>query len=182
MLMVFNNTILHQYGKSIALNGSRPVANNSWVWSMCLEKLRGLQAGAEVTTTTLWAVTTRHNHTEDLSGEFVITYQDVSRGREGRLGAEQLKWLQLKSTVNKLTSLKELLSYWGSANTLRLPNIIIIIQPPPQALRFLHGRGERETSDWWWTARNHGKGLLPTFLCTHICFKRETSGYEADNN
>ena len=21
-------------------------------------------------------------------------------------------------------------------------------QPPPQALRFLHGRGERETSDW----------------------------------
>ena len=31
-------------------------------------------------------------------------------------------------------------------------------QPPPQALRFLHGRGESETSDWWWTARNHGKG------------------------
>ena len=21
-------------------------------------------------------------------------------------------------------------------------------QPPPQTLRFLHGRGERETSDW----------------------------------
>ena len=31
-------------------------------------------------------------------------------------------------------------------------------QPPPQALRFSHGRGERETSDWWWTARDHGKG------------------------
>ena len=31
-------------------------------------------------------------------------------------------------------------------------------QPPPQALRFPHGRGERETSDWWWTAREHGKG------------------------
>ena len=31
-------------------------------------------------------------------------------------------------------------------------------QPPPQALRFLHGSGESETSDWWWTARNHGKG------------------------
>ena len=23
-------------------------------------------------------------------------------------------------------------------------------QPPPQALRFLHDRGERETSDWWY--------------------------------
>ena len=22
------------------------------------------------------------------------------------------------------------------------------VQPPPQALRFSHGRGERETSDW----------------------------------
>ena len=32
------------------------------------------------------------------------------------------------------------------------------IQPPPQALRFSHGKGERETSDWWWTARDHGQG------------------------
>ena len=31
------------------------------------------------------------------------------------------------------------------------------VQPPPQALRFLHGRGERETSDWWWTAHFHQK-------------------------
>ena len=23
-----------------------------------------------------------------------------------------------------------------------------LLQPPPQALRFSHGRGERETSDW----------------------------------
>ena len=58
-------------------------------------------------------------------------------------------------------------------------------QPPPQALRFSHGRGERETSDWWWTARDHGKGtdarcLLPAFLCAHIFIKRETSGYEAE--
>ena len=35
-----------------------------------------------------------------------------------------------------------------------------IHQPPPQALRFLHGRGERETSDWWWAARDHGKGTV----------------------
>ena len=25
---------------------------------------------------------------------------------------------------------------------------MLIVQPPPQALRFSHGRGERETSDW----------------------------------
>ena len=31
-------------------------------------------------------------------------------------------------------------------------------QPPPQALRFSHCRGERERSDWLWTARDHGKG------------------------
>ena len=37
---------------------------------MCLEKLRRLQARTEVTTTTLWVATIRHNHTEDLSGEF----------------------------------------------------------------------------------------------------------------
>ena len=32
-------------------------------------------------------------------------------------------------------------------------------QPPPQALRFSHGRGECETSDWWWNTRDHGKGI-----------------------
>ena len=37
----------------------------------------------------------------------------------------------------------------------------------------------RNASDWWWTARDHGKGLLPAFLCAHIFIKRETSGYEA---
>ena len=31
------------------------------------------------------------------------------------------------------------------------------VQPPPQALRFSHGRGERKTSDWWWTAHFHQK-------------------------
>ena len=45
-----------------------------------------------------------------------------------------------------------------------------------------------EASDWWWAARDHGKGtdgslarcLLPAFLCAHIFIKRETSGYEAE--
>ena len=33
-----------------------------------------------------------------------------------------------------------------------------LTQPPPRALLFSHGRGKRETSDWWWTVRDHGKG------------------------
>ena len=42
-------------------------------------------------------------------------------------------------------------------------------------------------SDWWWIARDHGKGtegrrspFCPSpFLCQHIFIERETSGYEA---
>ena len=149
---------------------------------MCLEKLRRLQACTEVTTTTLWVATIRHNHTEDLSGEFRSCLSRRIQRKGRRAGSRAVKMTAPEKHCEQIMSLKELLSYRGSANTLRLPNIIIIIQPPPQALRFLHGRGERETSDWWWTARNHGKGLLSAFLCAHICFKRETSGYEADNN
>ena len=45
-----------------------------------------------------------------------------------------------------------------------------------------------EASDWWWTARDHGKCtdgrgearfLLPAFLCAHMFIEREVSGYEA---
>ena len=50
---------------------------------MCLEKLRRLQARTEVTTTTLWVATIRHNHTEDLSGEF-CSYLSRRIQREGR--------------------------------------------------------------------------------------------------
>ena len=46
-------------------------------------------------------------------------------------------------------------------------------QPPPQALRFSHGRGERETSDWWWTARDHGKGSSRLPLRAHFHEKRD---------
>ena len=42
---------------------------------------------------------------------------------------------------------------------------------------FAWQRRARNASDWWWTAWDHGKGLLPAFLCAHI--ERETSGYEA---
>ena len=53
-------------------------------------------------------------------------------------------------------------------------------QPPPQALRFSHGRGERE----WLVMNRKGplegyRCLLPPFLCAHIFIKRETSGYES---
>ena len=55
-------------------------------------------------------------------------------------------------------------------------------QPPPQVLRFSHGRGERETSDWWYTARDHGKGTdspVVSFPPSFARISRETSGYEA---
>ena len=48
-------------------------------------------------------------------------------------------------------------------------------QPPPQALRFSHGRGERETR----VTGDEPQGTIPAFLCAHIFIKRETSGYEA---
>ena len=57
-------------------------------------------------------------------------------------------------------------------------------QPPPQALRFSHGRGERETrvtgdEPQGTMERVKTAGDLPAFLCAHIFIKRETSGYEA---
>ena len=56
--------------------------------------------------------------------------------------------------------------------------------PPPQALRFSHGRGERETrvtgdEPQGTMGRVQTAGDLPAFLCAHIFIKRETSGYEA---
>ena len=54
-----------------------------------------------------------------------------------------------------------------------------MVQPPPQALRFSHGRGERETSDWWWTARDHGKGTdgrrTPARSCVVFLAKKSFS-------
>ena len=34
------------------------------------------------------------------------------------------------------------------SNSVDVGELIGLAQPPPQALRFSHGRGERETSDW----------------------------------
>ena len=52
-------------------------------------------------------------------------------------------------------------------------------QPPPQALRFSHARGERETSDRWWTARDHGKGTdgrrTPARSCVVFLAKKSFS-------
>ena len=148
----------------------------------CAWKNWELQARTEVTTTTLWVATIRHNHTEDLSGEFRSCLSRHIQREGRRAGSRAVKMTAPEKHCEQIDVIKRAVKLPRLWNTLRLPNIIIIIQPPPQALRFLHGRGERETSDWWWTARNHGKGLLPTFLCAHICFKREMSGYEADNN
>ena len=78
---------------------------NKWVWGRCLSKLREPQASVKVTMTTLWAATTRHRHTESLSGKFSDTYQDPPRGWEG-LGAKMvwLKHKQRQRVQNNLTS------------------------------------------------------------------------------
>ena len=63
------------------------------------------QASGKVTITTLWAATTRHSHTENLSEKFSDTYQDPPWGGE-RLGAKRL-WhthKQRQSAQNDLTS------------------------------------------------------------------------------
>ena len=64
-------------------------------------------------------------------------------------------------------------------------------QPPPQALRFSRGRGERETR----VTGEEPQGTMgrvqmagearcfrPSFLCAHIFIETETSGYEAGND
>ena len=70
--------------------------------------------------------------------------------------------------------------------------LILQPQPPPQALRFSHGRGERETrvtgdepQGTMGRVQTAGEAfakprcVLPAFLCAYIFIKRETSGYEA---
>jgi len=64
-------------------------------------------------------------------------------------------------------------------------------QRPPQALRFSHGRGERETRVTGDEPQRImgrlqiagearlARCLLSAFLCAHIFIERETSGYEA---
>ena len=78
---------------------------NRWVWGRCLSKLRKPQASVKVTKTTLWAAPTRHRNTENLSGNFLDTYQHPSRGRGG-LGAKSLwhKHKQRQRMQNDLTT------------------------------------------------------------------------------
>ena len=42
------------------------------------------------------------------------------------------------------------------------------LQPPPQALRFSHGKGERETRVTGDEPQGTMGSLLPAFLCAHI--------------
>ena len=56
-------------------------------------------------------------------------------------------------------------------------------QPPPQALRFLQGRGAAGDEPQGTMGRVQtaveALCLLPAFFCAHIFIDRETSGYEA---
>ena len=74
---------------------------------------------------------------------------------------------QQKRTTQKLKKTNQKLMLDLKHLSLKTPNdqvpLLIFTRslqppPPPQAPRFTHGRGERETSDWWWNARDHGKG------------------------
>ena len=64
--------------------------------------------------------------------------------------------------------------------------IEIVSQLPPQALRFSHRRGERETrvtgDEPQETMGRVARCLLPAFLCVLIFIERETCGYEAGND
>ena len=74
---------------------------------------------------------------------------------------------------------------WNTNHIQRQRRCDVEGQPTPQALRFSHRRGERETQ----VTGDEPQGtmgrvqtarcLLPTFLCAHIFIERETSGYEA---
>ena len=64
--------------------------------------------------------------------------------------------------------------------------IEIVNQLPPQALRFSHRRGERETrvtgDEPEETMGRVARCLLPAFLCVHIFIERERCGYEAGSD
>ena len=64
--------------------------------------------------------------------------------------------------------------------------IEIVNQLPPQALRFSHRRGKRETrvtgDEPQETMGRVAHCLLPAFLCVHIFIERETSRYEAGSD
>ena len=64
--------------------------------------------------------------------------------------------------------------------------IEIVNQLPPQALRFSHRRGERETrvtgDEPEETMGRVTRCLLPAFLCVHIFIERKTSRYEAGSD
>ena len=74
---------------------------NRWVWGRCLSKLRKPQASVKVTKTTLWAAPTRHRNTENLSGNFLDTYQHPSRGRGGLGAKKALTQAQANTTHTK---------------------------------------------------------------------------------
>ena len=99
---------------------------------------------------------TARDHGKGIDGSFPPSFARTFSSKERRLGTRQP--LSSDRTTEK--------------------------QPPPQALRFSQGRGERETSDWWWTARDHGKGTdvspVVSFPPSFARTSRETSGYEAD--
>ena len=111
----------------------------------------------------MWRVTVRKQE----------SYENVS----GANASYMLKTTLKRILCNSLRVEIEIMQSNFLTETSRTPDKTVetFPQPPPQALRFSHDRGERETRVTGDEAQETIGRLLPTF---HI--ERETSGYEAD--
>ena len=161
---------------------------------MCLEKLRRLQARTEVTTTTLWVATIRHNHTEDLSGEFCSCLSRRIQREGRRAGSRAVKMTAPEKHCEQIDVIKRAVKLPRLCKYLKTAQHNYNNSASSSGASFFAWQ-RRARNEWlvmnrkgpWEGYRRQAKRrlarcLLPAFLCAHIFIKRETSGYEADNN
>ena len=161
---------------------------------MCLEKLRRLQARTEVTTTTLWVATIRHNHTEDLSGEFRSCLSRRIKREGRRAGSRAVKMTAPEKHCEQIDVIKRAVKLPRLCKYLKTAQHNYNNSASSSGASFFAWQ-RRARNEWlvmnrkgpWEGYRRQAKRrlarcLLPAFLCAHIFIKRETSGYEADNN
>ena len=161
---------------------------------MCLEKLRRVQAHTEVTTTTLWVATIRHNHTEDLSGEFRSCLSRRIQREGRRAGSRAVKMTAPEKHCEQIDVIKRAVKLPRLCKYLKTAQHNYNNSASSSGASFFAWQ-RRARNEWlvmnrkgpWEGYRRQAKRrlarcLLPAFLCAHIFIKRETSGYEADKN
>ena len=161
---------------------------------MCLEKLRRLQARTEVTTTTLWVATIRHNHTEDLSGEFRSCLSRRIQREGRRAGSRAVKMTASEKHCEQIDVIKRAVKLPRLCKYLKTAQHNYNNSASSSGASFFAWQ-RRARNEWlvmnrkgpWEGYRRQAKRrlarcLLPAFLCAHIFIKRETSGYEAVKN